>query len=156
MTGGPDPISAVAREAFERDLTDLRAEREKVAATLRGGQEVGDRGDEADELERANQLEHLDTRIREIEGRLHEAAAAGPPRTDEVGVGSTVTVRFDDATETTVQIGTVTEELDRSMVTADSPLGSALLGRRAGDTVTYETPDGPASAVVLSLGDAQA
>ncbi|WP_327128101.1 GreA/GreB family elongation factor [Streptomyces sp. NBC_01727] len=153
MTGGPEPISDVAREAMDRELADLRAERETVAATLRGGERVGDRADEADELQRGTELDRLDTRIAEVGGRLREAAVAGPPRTDRVGVGSTVTVRFADSTEATVQIGEVAEVLDRTLVTADSPLGRALLGSRAGDTIGYETPEGRSTAVVLSLGD---
>ncbi|WP_328941415.1 GreA/GreB family elongation factor [Streptomyces sp. NBC_00250] len=155
MTGGPEPISAVAREALERELDDLRTEREAVAVTLRGGggDQTGDRADQADELERATELDRLDRRIDEIDGRLREADAAGAPRTDAVGVGSTVKVRFEDGTETTVQIGEVAAVLDRTMVTADSPLGGALLGHHAGDTVTYVTPEGRTTAVVLSLGD---
>lgn len=153
MTGGPEPISDVAREALERELADLRAERETVAATLRGGERVGDRADEADELQRGTELDRLDTRIAEVDGRLREAAVAGPPRTDRVGVGSSVTVRFADTTEATVQIGEVAEVLDPTLVTSDSPLGRALLGCRAGDTISYETPEGRSSAVVLSLGD---
>ncbi|MFE6856490.1 GreA/GreB family elongation factor, partial [Streptomyces sp. NPDC057674] len=139
MTGGPEPISAVAREALERELDDLRTEREAVAVTLKdgGGDQTGDRADQADELERATELDRLDRRMDDIRGRLREADAAGAPPTDAVGVGSTVTVRFEDGTESTVQIGEVAAVLDRTMVTADSPLGGALLGRRAGDTVTY-------------------
>ncbi|WP_055600359.1 GreA/GreB family elongation factor [Streptomyces aureus] len=155
MTGGPEPMSAVAREALERELDDLRTEREAVAVTLKGGggDQTGDRADQADELERATELDRLDRRIDDIDGRLREADAAGAPRTDAVGVGSTVTVRFEDGTESTVQIGEVAAVLDRTMVTADSPLGGALLGHRAGDTVTYATPEGQATAVVLSIGD---
>ncbi|MEU7699614.1 GreA/GreB family elongation factor [Streptomyces sp. NPDC014891] len=154
MTGGPEPISAAAREALQGELDDLRTEREAVAVTLRdgGGDQTGDRADQADELERGDDLDRLDRRIDEIEGRLREADVAGAPPTDAVGVGSSVTVRFDDGTESTVQIGEVAAVLDRTMVTADSPLGSALLGHRAGDTVRYVTPEGPATAVVLSLG----
>ncbi|MFH9726519.1 GreA/GreB family elongation factor [Streptomyces sp. NPDC017254] len=154
MTGGPEPISAVAREALERELDDLRTEREAVAVTLRdgGGDQTGDSADQADELQRATQLDRLDRRIDEIDGRLHEAAAAGTPRTDTVGVGSSVTVRFEDGTETTLQIGEVAAVLDATMVTVDSPLGSALIGHRAGDTVSYVAPDGRTTAIVLSLG----
>ncbi|WP_328885212.1 GreA/GreB family elongation factor [Streptomyces sp. NBC_00316] len=153
MTGGPEPISAVARAALEQELSDLRVERDTVAATLRGGDEVGDRADQADELQRAAELDRLDRRITEIDGRLREAAVAGSPRTGTVGVGSTVTVRYTDATEATVRITEMAEERDQTLVTADSPLGRALLGRRVGDTVDYETPEGRTTAVVLSLGD---
>ncbi|WP_225802816.1 GreA/GreB family elongation factor [Streptomyces sp. NK15101] len=154
MTGGPEPISAVAREELERELAELRAEREAVAATLRdgGGDEVGDRADQADELQRADDLDRLNADIQEIEGRLREGSAAPAPSSDAVGVGSTVTVRFEDGTESTVQIGELANALDATLVTADSPLGRALLGHGAGDTVTYETPEGRTTAVVLSLG----
>ncbi|MFI1714804.1 GreA/GreB family elongation factor [Streptomyces litmocidini] len=154
MTGGPEPISAVAREELERELAELRTEREAVAATLRdgGGDEVGDRADQADELQRADDLDRLDADIQQIEGRLREASVAPAPPSDAVGVGSSVTVRFEDGTESTVQIGELANALDATLVTADSPLGRALLGHGAGDTVTYETPEGRTSAVVVSLG----
>ncbi|MFF7438894.1 GreA/GreB family elongation factor [Streptomyces sp. NPDC008122] len=154
MTGGPEPISTAGREELERELAGLRVEREAVAATLRdgGGDEVGDRADEADELQRGDDLDRLDTRITEIEGRLKEASVAGVPSTDAVGVGSSVTVRFEDGTESTLHIGELANALDATLVTADSPLGRALLGHRAGDTVTYDTPEGRTTAVVLSLG----
>lgn len=152
MNGGPEPISAAARAALERELVDLRAERATVAATLSSGEQVGDMADQADELQRASELDRLDTRIAGIDGRLREADVAKAPPTDTVGVGSTVTVRFADATEATVQIGEVAEALDRTLVTADSPLGRALLGHRVGETITYDTPGGRTTALVLSLG----
>ncbi|WP_329112842.1 GreA/GreB family elongation factor [Streptomyces sp. NBC_01353] len=153
MTGGPEPISAVALRALQQELADLRAERDSAAATLRGEDPVGDRADEADELQRASEVARLDRHIAEIEGRIREASVAGAPATDVIGVGSTVSVRFADGTESTLQVGEVAEELDLTLVTADSPLGHALLGHRAGDTVTYRAPDGRTTAVVLSLGD---
>jgi transcription elongation GreA/GreB family factor len=152
MSGAPEPISAEARRALEQELADLRAERGMVAGTLKDSTDVGDQADQADELQRAHQLDRLDRRIADITERLKQAQLAGPARTDAVGVGSTVTVRFQDGEVETLQIGEVAEALDQSLVTADSPLGRALLGCRAGDTVQYDTPDGHASAVVVSIG----
>ncbi|MFE6866617.1 GreA/GreB family elongation factor [Kitasatospora sp. NPDC057692] len=152
MTGAPEPISDVGRTASERELAELRTERAAVAATLRGDDEVGDSADQADELQRADRLDQLDGLIAGIEGRLREAAAAGAPSTESVGVGSTVTLRFADADEMTVRIGELAEELDPDLVTADSPLGQVLLGRRVGETVEYEAPGGPTTAFVVSIG----
>ncbi|WP_345527923.1 hypothetical protein [Streptomyces showdoensis] len=87
MTDGPQPISPEARRALERELAELRADRAKVAATLRSEDPVGDRADEADELQRADDVARLDERIGAIEGRLREGAVAGPPPADAVGVG---------------------------------------------------------------------
>ncbi|MFI2205391.1 GreA/GreB family elongation factor [Streptomyces sp. NPDC020192] len=153
MTGDPEPISAAARRALEQELADLRDERRLVAGTMRDTTEVGDRGDEADKLRRAGQLDRLDRRIEDITVRLREAAEAGPAPTDAVGVGSTVRVRFSDGSVETLRIGEVAEALDTNLVTADSPLGRALLGQRPGDTVHFRTPGGPTSAVVVSIGE---
>ncbi|MGW0629971.1 GreA/GreB family elongation factor [Streptomyces sp. NPDC002758] len=153
MSSEPAPISDAARHALEQELADLRTERRTVAATLQDSDsDVGDSADEADELLRADQLQRLDARIEALTTRLSRADVAGPPPTDLVGVGTTVAVRFGDGTAETFQIGETAEELDPRLVTADSPLGRALLGHRPGDTVTYETPEGPATAVVVSLG----
>ncbi|WP_416873228.1 GreA/GreB family elongation factor [Kitasatospora sp. SC0581] len=152
MSGGPEPISAEGLRAVREELAQLRVERGEVAATLRGVDPVGDRADAADELQRASEVARLDRRIVELEARLREAEVAGEPSARVVGVGSTVNVRFDDGTEETVEISEIAEERDLTLVTFDSPLGKALLGRHAGETVNYDTPAGAASAMVLSVG----
>ncbi|MFH9954229.1 GreA/GreB family elongation factor [Streptomyces roseolus] len=149
MTAGPEPLSEAARTALNRELSELRAERARVAATLGDADEPGD---QADELQRATEADRLDTRIEEIEGRLREAAAAGAPSIGTIGVGSTVGVRFGDGSESTLHIGELADADDPALVTADSPLGRALLGRAAGDSIAYATPLGRTTAVVLSVG----
>ncbi|MFG2503792.1 GreA/GreB family elongation factor [Streptomyces sp. NPDC048441] len=153
MTGDPQPISATARSALEKELADLRSERNADAATLQDTAETGDRADQADELRRLAVIGRLDDRITEITLRLRQADDAGPPSTDEVGMGSSVTVRFSDGTMGTVQIDEVAEPLDPTMVTYDSPIGRALLGHRAGDSVSYDAPDGEATVTIVSLGE---
>jgi transcription elongation factor GreA len=152
MSGEPEPMSAAERRALEKELADVTAERDADAATLQDTTEVGDRADQADELIRSDETHRLDARIDEIKVRLRGAADAGRPSTDVVGVGSTVKVRYADDSVATVQIGEGAAVLDQTLVTADSPLGSALLGHRAGDSVSYDAPDGQATVTVVSLG----
>ncbi|MFJ3415955.1 GreA/GreB family elongation factor [Streptomyces sp. NPDC086082] len=154
MPSEPAPISDAARHALQQELADLHTERGTVAATLQDSDSVvGDKADEADELQRADELRRLDDRISEVTTRLSEADVAGPPSTSMVGVGSTVTVRFSDGSVETVHIGETAAASDQMLVTADSPLGRALLGRGAGDTVSYDAPEGQAAAVVVSVGE---
>ncbi|WP_370101561.1 GreA/GreB family elongation factor [Streptacidiphilus sp. MAP12-20] len=152
MTGEPEPISLAALRALEQELADLHTERDAVAVTLGVTDSAGDRADQADELQRVNELTRLDNRIDELSTRLRQASVAGPPSTDVVGVGSTVTARFGDDSTETIQIGELAESQDRTLVTADSPLGRALLGHRVGETVRYDTPNGKDTATVLSIG----
>lgn len=153
MSGEPEPMSATERRALEQELADVTAERDADAATLQDTTEVGDRADQADELIRSDETHRLDDRIDEIKVRLRGAADAGRPSTDVVGVGSTLKVRYSDDSVATIQIGEGAAVLDRTLVTADSPLGSALLGHRAGDSVSYDAPDGQATVTVVSVGE---
>ncbi|MGO4636191.1 GreA/GreB family elongation factor [Streptomyces sp. 2RAF24] len=152
MTDGPQPLSTDDLRELERELAELRAARAKVAATLPDDDMVGDQADTAEELDRATDVARLDQRIDEIEARLRTASVAAPPPSDTVGLGSTVTVRFADGSEATVTVGELAEAPDLNLVTTDSPLGRALLGHGAGDTVTYRTPEGTTTATVVSLG----
>ncbi|MGW2684830.1 GreA/GreB family elongation factor [Streptomyces sp. NPDC001414] len=149
--GGPEPISAEGRRALEQQLSDLHAERRDVAATLVGDDAPGDHADQADELQRADDLRRLDARIEDITLRLHQAAVTRPAPAGVVGVGSTVTVRFADGAVQSVAIGEIASADDENLVTEDSPLGRALLGHRVGDTVSFETPQGGTDATVVSL-----
>ncbi|MER6395505.1 GreA/GreB family elongation factor [Kitasatospora sp. NPDC001603] len=153
MTGVPEPISPEAREALEQELAQLRMERDAVAATLKGTgtDTAGDLADQADELQRVTETARLDARIAGITARLSEAATAPAAPPGVIGVGSTVTLRFADGGEETFQIGELANEFEQTLVTYDSPLGHALLGRRTGEAVSYDTPAGPATAEVLAI-----
>jgi transcription elongation factor GreA len=68
-------------------------------------------------------------------------------------IGDTVTVRElgSSKAERYTLVGPVEARVDESWISAESPLGSALLGRRAGDTVTIEAPGGTVRYRVLSI-----
>jgi len=95
-----------------------------------------------------------EARIRQLTQMLRRAQIGEPP-TSAAGVagpGMVVTVRFagDDETETFL-IGS-REEAGTAAVdvySASSPLGRALTGARAGDSVAYETPTGKTMTVLL-------
>lgn len=70
-----------------------------------------------------------------------------------VEMGDTVTVREERSSETEryTIADPVEASVDEAWISAESPVGSALLGRRAGDTVTVETPGGTVRYTVLSI-----
>lgn len=80
--------------------------------------------------------------------RLLEVAAIVEKPTDgSVGIGSDIVYRFvgDDETETAHLAGerVIREEDDEVLqVSTDSPIGKALLGAKAGETVIYTAPNG--------------
>jgi transcription elongation factor GreA len=73
-----------------------------------------------------------------------------------VAAGSTVTLRYDGDEEDDVQtyfVGSIEERRgDTLVVSPSAPLGKALLGKRAGDTVEYEAPGGGLKVTIVKVG----
>ncbi|GAB3481090.1 GreA/GreB family elongation factor [Amycolatopsis cihanbeyliensis] len=150
-TGG---LSPTARARLEEELAQLREQRNAAAPRL-SEESVGDSADQADMLERAEAAAWMDRRINEIVDMLSGASReehAIPP-------GTTVTLRFDDGDEDTLRIVAIAEDVDddsASVLTLDSPLGRAIVDHQAGDTITYRTPQGEATAEIVELKPPQA
>jgi transcription elongation factor GreA len=153
----PTELNSATRDRLDRELRQAREQRQRLAAQLGGedpdNPDLGDRGDDANQLEGLDDLARMDRRIDELERLLADPAALDTPAglTD----GTTVTLRFPDGDESTFRIVAIPEQAaaddQDDVVTAGSPLGEALVGRSAGDTITYAGPDGDLQAEVVAL-----
>ncbi len=90
--------------------------------------------------------ETTDSRIGHLKLVLEHADVIGDedPNVGRVDPGERVTV-YDMAERTTRQFDLIGSEeaiAGRRGVTVDSPVGKALLGRRVGDVITVDVPDG--------------
>ncbi len=145
-----------ASRALSGELDVLRSRQRELAEGLDGDDFPGDRADQADAIERASELQAIERRIAEITRQLASSAEpADPTPAGQVGLGSVVTLRHADGTTDAVRIGIVVED-DATVVTPDSPLGHALLGRHAGQEVAWATPAGPRQAQVVEVSQASA
>ena len=153
----PTELSAEARDRLEQELAQAREQRRQLARQLAGedpdNPDLGDRGDAAVELEGQADLSRMDQRIDELERLL-----AGPGVLDTppgLPDGTVVTLRFPEGDEATLRVVTIPEQApaddEDDVVTASSPLGQALIGQSAGDTITYAGPDGELQAEVVAL-----
>jgi transcription elongation GreA/GreB family factor len=50
-----------------------------------------------------------------------------------------------------VMVGPTEGNMARGLLSIASPLGRALVDRRAGDTITFQTPDGERKATLVSV-----
>ena len=69
--------------------------------------------------------------------------------------GTTVKLRWPDGEEVEMRVINYIEETpagaEDTTLTADSPLGLALYGREAGETITYRTPRGELQVDLLAI-----
>lgn len=138
------PVTAAARQALEQHLASLRAEQRAIPARLRVAREFGDIANNDEHLAIREEEAVLATRIarlKDILARATEVDHAGEE--DSVTVGSTVTVVDVDTRESRAYvIGSAHGVLSRGTVSALSPVGQALLGRRVGERVSVQLPHG--------------
>lgn len=138
---------------LEAELAELRRRREQLHAELQADADaVGDRGDAAEALQRAEDLAGLDEQI----GRLTWLLAGGNATVEgQLPNGTEVKLRFADGEEARMRVVNFIEETpegaEDTTLTADSPLGLALFGHKAGDTITYRTPGGEQQVTLLAI-----
>jgi transcription elongation factor GreA len=148
---GQEPSASLTLDAYvrmRRELEELRTEgRTQMAERLLHAREFGDIMENA-EYDAAKDAQGLmEARIRQLEQLLRDVDIIEASDGDEVGPGTLVTVKpvgDEDDEEETYLVALSAEERAPGVrtVTSNSPFGSALLGRRVGDQVSYEAPGG--------------
>jgi transcription elongation factor GreA len=153
----PTGPADAARDRIAAELARLRQRRDRLEVEVKNDRGmVGDHGDAADAIQRADELAVLDERIGELDRRLR--TGRGPTLAngnDTLPGGTEVTLRFRDGAVVTMQVISIVEETpvgrEAETLTAGSPLGLALAGHKPGDTVTYSTPKGENQVELLDL-----
>ncbi|OBA57651.1 nucleoside diphosphate kinase regulator [Mycobacterium sp. 1100029.7] len=148
-------VADAARENLAAELDRLRQRREQLELEVRNDRGmIGDHGDAAEAIQRAEELVVLADRINELDRRVR----TGPTPThdsDTLPGGTEVKVKFADGEVVTMLVISIVEETpagrETETLTAHSPLALALVGHKAGDTVTYSTPQGETHVELISV-----
>jgi transcription elongation factor GreA len=155
-------VEYLTREGYEKlsaELEYLRtARRAEIAERLRQAFEDGsDIIDNAGFEDAKHEQSFVEGRIYHLERLLSQAQILEeeeqrfPPGL--ICPNRVVTVSAEgDEPEIYHIVGTAEANPREGKISAESPLGRALLGKRAGDSVELETPDGPFIYHVLAVG----
>jgi transcription elongation factor GreA len=137
------------KEQLEAELAELegprRAEAVEAIATARS---FGDLSENFEYHAAKNEQGLLERRIRLLRDRLDRAVIVSDEggSGDTIGVGSKVEIEDEHGERLKIEISSV------DGVSPDSPVGRALIGRRAGDEVEIEAPRGRWRARIISVG----
>jgi transcription elongation factor GreA len=98
------------------------------------------------------ELEH---RVDELELTLARVVVVDPPEEGVAGMGRRVVVHVSGAPKAVDYelVGPAECDPTARRISIDSPVGSALVGRRAGDAVEVETPGGMRTVEVVEVGE---
>ncbi|MCX6816796.1 MAG: transcription elongation factor GreA [Candidatus Beckwithbacteria bacterium] len=102
----------------------------------------GDLSENSEYAAAREDLAFVEGRIEEIETLVVKAKIIKSKKTDEVKLGSLVTVKTNGSTQTFELVGEWEADPLKQKISHTSPLGQALLGKKKGDKVEIKAPAG--------------
>ncbi|MBX5465747.1 MAG: transcription elongation factor GreA [Clostridia bacterium] len=133
---------------LESELEELKRRRLVVAARLHDARELGDLSENGEYQAAREEQGQLERRIAAIEATLQHARVVDHRDADPgaVAVGSRVEVEVEDpedpGREVFVIVGPSEADPGAGRISYQSPVGAALMGRRAGESVEVRLPGG--------------
>ena len=142
-------LTAKQAEALRVELEELEGPRRTaVVAAIKTAREFGDLSENFEYHAAKNEQGLLEARIRTLRARLDHATIVEEATGDVVSIGSIVEIEDETGGTMTVEISAVG---GAGTVSPTSPLGSALLGCKVGDTVDVAAPRGAWKATVRAV-----
>ena len=140
----------LTQDAFDKlqaELENLRGPvRSEIVARISAARDEGDLKENGGYHAAREEQGKAEARIRQLEDMLRRAEVGETPADDGVvEPGMTVTYRFagDDDVETFL-LGAreMADTTELTVYSPQSPLGSAIIGHKKGETVPYQAPNG--------------
>jgi transcription elongation factor GreA len=152
MNNKPVYLTAEGLAKLKAELVQLTSiERPRVAQRIHEAKLDGDITENAEYEDAKQEQSFLEGRIATLEAQLKNAEVIEQPGDDRVGIGSTVVIKGADGEDRFTIVGSAEASPRDGRISNESPVGSALMGRRKGDKVTVQTPNGPVSYSVVSV-----
>ncbi len=149
-----DIITADEKVHLEEKLAVLRAKRPTIVTRIAEARALGDLRENAEYHAAREDQGMNEAEIRRLEDRLHTArvVSTGSMPSDVVFIGATVRLRDEDGDEEVYRlVGETTGNGQFVEVTANSPMGEALMKARVGETVRVDAPRGTIKFLVVEI-----
>lgn len=140
----------------EERLEYLKTEkRQEVIEKLKTAREFGDLSENAEYDAARDEQRKLETEIEMLEETLRVAKIVdvSTVKKDKVSVGSKVTlldIEFDEEEEYSI-VGSLESNPNAGLISNESPIGKAIMGKKKGDIVEVETPAGKIEMKIVAI-----
>jgi transcription elongation factor GreA len=146
-------LSQSAYDRLSAELEELKTEgRPRASKAIEIARAHGDLKENAEYDSAKEEQGKMEARIRQLTEMLHNAQVGEAPAGDTVTPGTVVTTVDEDGDTDEFLIGSREDRPEGlSVVSANSPLGQALIGAKVGDTRAYAAPAGEFKVTVTAI-----
>src|SRR3989344_8970648 len=133
-------------EELKKDLEHLKITgRSEVGERLKRAKELGDLSENSEYFEAREEQAQVETRIGELEDMIKNSEIIEKTRAGTtVSIGATIQVEKGGQRRKFTIVGSNEAKPEDGLISNESPLGRAFLGKKSGDRVTIKTPSGAA------------
>jgi transcription elongation factor GreA len=129
--------------------------RAEISEQIKEARAFGDLSENAEYDEAKNEQARVEAEIAQLEKLLRNAVVLEDHTVDPnaVNIGTTVRIldmEFNEEAEYQI-VGSVEADADKNRISNESPVGSALLGKKAGEVAIVKTPAGEIQLKVLDI-----
>ncbi len=148
-------LTKEGKEELEKRLEYLKlTARAEITERIKTAREFGDLSENAEYDAAKNEQAMIEGEIQEIENKLKYAVIIKDnAKKGVVSLGSKVDILDNETGElmTYEIVGTTEADVEMGRISNESPIGNALLGRKAGETVTVTVPAGVISITIKKV-----
>lgn len=137
----PVPFTKAGYDQLSVRRAELLAKREIVLVSLQRAREMGDLSENGAYTSAKFELGNVDRELRRLEFNLKYGKVVEIAHTDNVGFGSKVTVELMGKEYTYTLVGSEESDPKKAMLSLESPIGIALMGKKVGEKVLVVMPD---------------
>lgn len=134
-------LTAKGVKELEKELKDLVSKRGEVADKIKTAREFGDLSENAEYSSARQDQERAESRISEIDHILKNVSViSAPKKKDIVELGNIIELKNSEGSKTFTVVGSVEANPLNGMISNESPIGKALIGKKLGQEVEIVTP----------------
>jgi transcription elongation factor GreA len=153
MEAKPYYISKEALEELKKELNYLKnVKRREIAERIKEAKALGDLSENAEYQEAKTAQSENEGRIAELEDLIRRAVVIKKHAVSErVWIGSTIKVRSGTKFRTFTIVGSEESDPEKGLISNESPLGKAFLGKKVNDEVEVSTPSGKVKYKIIAI-----
>jgi transcription elongation factor GreA len=140
------PVTAEGKRKMQGELSELQSRIPVISKAIEDAREKGDLRENAEYHSAREEMSMTNARIADLKGKLSNAVVVDESQIDtsRVAFGAKVTLEDlkDKSVETWMLVGDGEDDPLENKILTSSPMGSALLGKKAGESLIVKAPAG--------------
>ena len=140
------PVTVEGKKKMHGELDVLQARVPLIAKAIEEAREKGDLRENAEYHSAREEMSMINARIADLRGKLSRAVVVDESQIDTSRVAFGAKIKLEDLKDKSIEewqlVGEGEDDPLENKILTSSPMGSALLGKKAGETIIVNAPAG--------------